>query len=239
MMSIIIPYRKEPNNGLELKYALRSIQKYLNGFKEIWIIGDCPGWVININHIDVREETGKNARNILRKILKGFDRREVGETVLQWQDDIFLTQPLQVKDIKYWYDRTLEEAIYEHHGSYHTYITNTALKITEAAKFYDIHVPIIYKKNRFEQLAKSYDWDRKNYILKTLYCSSGAINCQYIDGIQTEQMKDCKIATPLRFNEIKKKIGGSLFFSTSPQGLNEEMMEVFEELYPEKSNFEK
>lgn len=238
-MNIIIPYRKEPNGGMELMYALRSIQKYLTGFKEVWIIGDCPAWVKNVNHIPCEEQTGKNARNILNKILKAFERsREVGETVLQWQDDIFLTQPLNIKDIKYWYDRTLEEAIYEHHGSYHSYITNTALKVTEAARFFDTHTPIIYKKFRFEQLAKTYDWQRKNYILKTLYCTNGFVNPQYIDGVQTEQMKDCKIATPLRFNEIKKKIAGSIFFSTSPQGLNEEMIEVFEELYPEKSNFE-
>lgn len=220
-------------------YALRSIQKYLTGYKEIWIIGDCPAWVQNIQYIKCDEQQGKNARNILNKILKAFERsREVGETVLQWQDDIYLTQPLNVSDIKYWYDRTLAEAIYEHHGNYHTYITNTALKVTEDARFYDIHTPIIYKKARFEQLARSYDWVRKNFILKTLYCTNSFIHPQYIDGIQTEQMSDCKVATPLRYNEIKKKIEGSMFFSTSPQGLNTEMIEIFEELYPEKSKFE-
>lgn len=229
-INIVIPYRTDPNNGLELKYALRSIEKYLAGYNDIFIVGDCPKWVRNVKHIDCREESAKLAKNILNKILHAFTIRDVGEDIIQWQDDIFLTMPLRVEDIKYWYEGSLEQAIFRHHGNYKAYIENTAKKITEGKPYFDIHAPIIYNIDVFQKLAATYDWQTRNFIIKSLYC----------DLLQEQgvKMHDCKISGPMRYNQIKEKINGSLFFSTSPQGISDEMVEIFEELYPEKSKFE-
>lgn len=228
-MNIILPYRADPNNGLELKFALRSIAKYLTGYGEIFIIGDSvPKWLKNVTVIPCHEQNEKLAKNILNKILLSF--QYAGEDVLQWQDDIFLTRPLNVTDIKYWYDGNLEQAIFRHHGSYKTYIENTAKKITEDVPYFDTHTPIIYNKEVFNKLAAKYDWQTKNFLIKSLYCN---LLCD--PGVE---MADCKISGPMRYNQIKEKINGSLFFSTSPQAVSDDMVEVLRELYPEKSKYE-
>lgn len=229
-MNIIIPYRSEALNGLELKYSLRSIQKYLTGYKTIYLIGEkIPTWLINVEIINCHEQTAKLSKNIYDKILKAFEFREVGDKVIQWQDDIFLTQPLNVTDIKYWHEGTLEEAIESNHGHYKQYIVDTAMRITGDAKYFDIHTPIIYHKEIFHRL-KKYDWIRKNLLIKSLYCHEAQV-----EGVE---MQDCKLFQPIEKKDIQEKVK-SMFFSTGPQGIDPAMVEVFEELYPEKSSFEK
>ena len=58
-------------------------------------------------------------------------------------------------------------------------------------------------------------------------------------GKPGQVMKDVKINTPLVRGEIMAKIEGRMFFSTGPISLVGEMVDVFDELYPEKSKFEK
>lgn len=226
-MNIVFPYRSEPLNGLELKYALRSIDKYLSGYGKVFIIGDTfPNWLTNVIPVTHYEESIKTSRNILNKMLCAFGMME---KFIQWQDDIFLTKPLKVSEIKYWYDGSLENAIFKHHGGYKQLIINTALKVTEATKYYDVHTPIIYQKDVFELMCNRYNWNEKGFLVKTLYCHTGMV--------MSDPINDCKIPGPV--DDIKKRVGDSLFFSTSPQAICPEMEAYFESLYPEKSRFEK
>jgi len=189
-----------------------------------------PGWVQNVNNRHCTEQAVKLSRNIYDKILKAFEFREVGESAIQWHDDIFLTKKLHVKDLKYWHEGTLEDAIEKNQGSYKQYIVNTGLQITGAAKYFDIHTPIIYEKEIFRSL-KKYDWQNKNLLVKSLYCHEAKV-----EGVE---LKDCKIFQPYEKSEIEKKIAGKLFFSTGPQGLSPAMGEIFEGIYPEPSKYEK
>jgi len=226
-MNIVIPYRIEANNGLELKFALRSIEAYLTGYDEIYIIGsDYPNWLQNVRRIDVHEESRKTSANIVKKILGSFNH--AGSAVLQWQDDIYLQKPLDVSDIKYWYNGTLEDAVKRSHGHYKELVISTAMKIGEEFKYYDTHTPIIYEEIRFNYVSNY--WLKKDYLLKTMYCQS--LNP---DG---EELQDCKIGQPMTKAEVLQKIDGKLFWSTGPQGMSDEVIEILNEIYPNKSKYE-
>lgn len=181
------------------------------------------------------EESIKTSRNIFNKIYHAFQYRETGDNILQWQDDIYLTQKLNVKDIKYWFQGTLAQTLERFHGSYYTYILNTALKLTEDFPYFDIHTPIIYDSYTFRRL-KKYDWLHKNYLLKTIYTYEIK---EIINEITAPHYEDCSIKQPYSKEEILRRIKGKLFFNTNPQGINPVMIEILEQLYPEKSNFEK
>ena len=230
-VNIIIPYRHEVSNGIELKYALRSIEKHLTGYNHIYLIGDrFPEWITGVRFIEVSEPERKASKNILTKIKQSF--AHAGSIVLQWQDDIYLTKDLHIRDIKYWYDGTLERSIERSHGGYKQLVINTALKLTEEFNYFDIHAPIIYRENYFNQIA-GLDWDKKKYIVKSLYCKFDTTS-----ESEGEEMKDCKLhekeTKECRLNKIKD----ALFFSTSPQSIDPAMIEILEELYPEKSKYE-
>lgn len=157
-----------------------------------------------------------------------------GQSVLQWQDDIFLTQPLDVRDIPYWYEGNLEQAIEKARGGYKSIIENTARKITDEKLYFDIHTPIIYGRKFFELLVSRYKWWKTQYLVKSCYYD---IASEYIN-LPITPMQDCKLHGPETKRERMDKINGSMFFSTSQQAIDPEMIEIFEQLYPEKSKYE-
>ena len=232
-MNICIPYKSEAHNGIELKYALRSIEKYLTGYEDIYLIGDkFPAWLQNVKFVNVSEPEKKTSRNILAKIMASFEH--AGDTVLQWQDDIYLTKPLDIQNIKYWYEGTLEQAIERSHGGYKSLVENTARQITENGKFYDVHTPIIYHKKFLELVLSKYKWHKYQYLVKTLYCKQIP---EWLIG-RSDEIKDCKLHGPDTKENRLNKIKDALFFSTSPQSIDLDMIEIFETLYHEKSKYE-
>jgi hypothetical protein len=222
-LNIAIPYRLV-HQGIELKFALRSIQKHLKGYRDVYLVGDkFPKWYKG-KTIYCPEETIKSSVNILNKLIKAGELREVGETFLQWQDDIFLQEPLHVKDIKYWFDGTLEQAAEKSLGRYSLITYSTGLKLGGSALYYDIHTPIIYDIKTLKTIKSEF---RKQLLVKSMYC--------HRKGVTGTPLKDCKLNEP--YENVREAIQGKLFFSIGP-GVDPNIIEVLEELYPEKSIYE-
>ena len=95
MEHIVIPYRHSDND--ELRYVLRSIEKYCNFDYDITIIGDKPKWATNINHIPYDDTQYKRYENLYNKIniaINHFD------SFFWWHDDEFVLKPVSVDDLK-------------------------------------------------------------------------------------------------------------------------------------------
>lgn len=228
-MNIAIPYRLA-HNGIELKFMLRSIEKNLTGYKDIYIVGDrLPDWLTNVKQITQGEEAQKSSRNIINKILAA-SRSISDDKFIRWDDDIYLNQPLDVKDIKYWYEGTLSDQIKEHRNNvrYRRYIENTAFKITDSALYYDIHVPMIYETKHLG-FVKDYSWET-NYLSKSLYCHHA--------GVEGVEVKDVKLKAAAEEKEVREAIEGKMFFCTGPQTMCPLVNDILTELYPNKSKYE-
>lgn len=220
-----MPYRLA-HEGIELRYALRSIEKYLKGYKDVYLVTDsAPKWYKG-KVIQCFEESTKSSLNILNKLIKAGEVREVGETFLQWQDDIFLLKPLEVKDIKYWYDGTIAENEAKAKGRYKRYLINTGFQIGGGALYFDTHTPIVYSRTYLHHIL---EWFKtRPLLLKSIYGAEFADNC--------EEMPDCKFSEPYT-KDILYQIKDKLFFSIGP-GVDDTIVEILEELYPEKSKLE-
>lgn len=249
MIDIIIPLGKETRwNDMELKYALRAIEKYLTGYRQIIIVGKKRSWLKEaeevqlqggkwygegIVYIDINlnENSETKQRCIFQKILKAAKDERVSDTFAMWHDDHMLLQPLDMKDIKYWKSGTLDNLGAVAQGTYQRTVLNSNKYIKEQGwtnYHYDIHTPILFEKNKFIELENE-DW-KKEMILKSLYCN------KY--GIKGEEMKDLKIGKPLKREDIRKAIAGRLFFSISENGTNDAVKDILAELYPEPSKYE-
>jgi hypothetical protein len=225
-MNLYIPYSaaRDVLKGLELKYALRSIEKYLTGWGKVILIGERPEWFMGTTywHWDVAalKETSIHGKMIIAAAIDESD----DENILMWHDDHYLLQPLNVNDFKQWYSSSLAYEITRPHGPrYQKALTNTLDRFPNE-RYFDCHTPIIFNKKNLQQL----NWD-KEYCLKSLYCNS------FPD--ESEYMEDLKIDTYMSKEEIKKKIEGRLFLSTGC--VHDPMIEVLNELFPDKSKFEK
>lgn len=226
-MDIVILYRKDEHGGIELKMTLRSIQKYLTGYENIWIVGDKPPCQ-NVKYLPCQDVRERKEFSIANKLLTACKCDEISDPFLRWDDDIFLLKPLDVSEIKNWSDGTLEGVKKIASGGYWLAVHHTIEAGCE--KNFDTHTPLIIEKKRFAETVMMADWQPgREFCVKSLYCN----------GLDGEEMKDLKINMPAYEPHLKKKIEGRLFFSTGPLGLQPEMMNLFEELYPEKSVYEK
>ena len=209
MIDIVYPLGSGSHyNNDELKYSLRSVEKYLSGVANVWIVGECAGWIQNVKHIFHPDNPAKSSDyNIMKKICRAIEEPELSENFLFFNDDHFLLHPFEAKDFPYFYDKTLERYLKERGAdTYGKRAKNTLEHLKSKGlpcKHFDIHYPIIYNKSLFLQhVAQAVDWEKKAYVIKSMYTNS-----LLIEGTEA---KDHKVGKEL-------PAFGAQVFSTTPK----------------------
>ncbi len=234
MIDIVIPLgARSTQKNQELRYCLRSIEKHLTGVGNVFIIGHCPEWLLNVNHISCTEDARNRFRdrNIMLKMAKACNDLRVSDNFLMVHDDHFLLTDYEISAFPYYHMGPMNEG----HGQYGETKQNTKSLLSFAESFnnYDCHCPVVFNKQLFMRSVALADWSKwYGYCLKTLYC--------VMNGIEGEHIDDIKIRMPLKVDKIKQQIADRKWFSIGdrcfqPGG----MWDVLNELYPKKSRFEK
>lgn len=240
MTSIVVPVKSfSKNNHKELVYALRSIEKHLKGFGEVFIIGDRINSLKGLKYIHCRDDRQSmyKERNIYRKILKACNHPEVTEDFIMLNDDHLLLKDFDVNNLPFYYKGTLEETLSKNMGDYRKSVNHTRKLLLSKDKptiDFDTHFPIVYNKKKFIDtfVCNNVDWDKPfGYVIKSLYCN--------LNDIEGEFGGDCKIHHKMKYEDIVSKIGDRSFFSTSDGCLNEDMMRFLNEKYGTKSRYER
>jgi hypothetical protein len=209
----------------ELKYCLRSIEKYLTGFRDIHIVGACPKFLRNINHIPCRDIDRIPDTNIMRKLNAACENPQVSDNFLMFNDDHFLVHNFHAPDFPYLYFKDLSDYIALNRGPYAGRARSTKSYLEQkglSTKYFDIHTPIIYNKAKFmENVVEK--WHPSGFLIKSMYANSLKI--------EGEPEPDYKISTP-------KEANGARVLSTYPQ-VPHLVRTLLLNLYPEKSTFER
>lgn len=225
MLDVVIPYKSEINQG-ELKFALRSIEKNLSGYDNIFIVGHKPKWIQNVIHIPAKDYPGRKAFSIMQKTLLACNDERLSENFIFTNDDIYFLKPIHVNDIKYWYEGTLEDWLKKTPSAkYKVQIKNTINTIMAQSAYMDIHAPIIYDKQFFKDLMWPF---QSEFLVKSLYYE--------LVGGEIEPMTDLKLNGHIPADRIRKLIRDRLFFSSSQ--FTNQVERVLTELYPNKSRYE-
>jgi hypothetical protein len=210
----------------ELRFSLRSVEKFLTGYGKVWIVGECPDWVRNANHIPAAD-SGKNSdHNIMLKITAACNHPDVSEDFLFFNDDHFLLSPFDAPEFPYYCHGTLT-AYVKNRGldGYGRRANNTLQSLTKRglpSQYFDVHTPIRYNKKAFLETVTGQNWDKtEGFIIKSLY--TNALN---IEGIE---MKDGKL-NALPGKDVK-------IFSTYPH-VKSSIWRFLQEKFPQMSNFE-
>lgn len=239
--SIVIPLATggfgSRHNDVELRYCLRSVEKHLKKYGDVFIIGHKPAWLQNVIHIPATDDdkTYWKERNIFRKVLLACQDERVSENFLFMNDDHFLLRDFTACDFPYYAEGWISNHL--RHDQYGNTIRNTIAVVGNKACYYDIHCPIIYNKGAFQRLAEL-NWDtRYGYAIKTVYC-------EFATTIDIRKgpfyYPDLKIRVPLPTQEIKDLIRWRLFFSVDNRAMEGGAVEaVLKELYPHRSRYEK
>lgn len=256
MIDIVIPYKSSQWHDNELRYSLRSLEKFGRNVGNVFIVGDCPEFLKHavvqefisggsvtaldgIIHIPKKDGVG-HQKNIMLKLLMACGDSRVSENFIAWQDDYFLTAETDLENYPYYYSGTIQQkiAIRIPNDGYGKSMENTRNWLNASPymdftgyDFFDIHCPIIYYKKQFVDLMNKVDWSIGNgYIIKSLYAN--------YYNFPIAEMPDLKFTNESGLAEIKEKIKGRHIFSICD--LPAKAMRIFlEESYSEKSKYEK
>lgn len=237
-MDIVIPLSPwSRNDNTDLKYALRSFEKFMPGNK-IVIIGHKPVWLKNVEYIQFRDDPQPAFRenNIYLKVKYYVDHTSIKEFIFA-NDDHFLLKPF---DPGAPYPHTISTLVEfrrsrRENDPYKNTITNTIELLGTTQLNFDVHCPMLMStdifKARFDN--ESINWKKKyGYLFKTLYVGKQFQGYSTIDfKINDPLTEDAKVK-PTIFNTLP-------FFSTSDLAFDDRMIALMEMLYPTKSKFER
>lgn len=93
LYDIVIPLKAaEPNE--DLRFTLRSIEKYGAEYGTIWLVGYCPRWVQNVRYLPTRQFSDKWT-NTLRNRIVVCEQKDLSDKFLLFNDDFILTRPVK------------------------------------------------------------------------------------------------------------------------------------------------
>ena len=101
-IDIVIPLGSESfSNNLELRLALRSIDRFAAGAGNIWIVSETiPHWLQNIRHLPVPDKHHHNKdANIIDKLSAAVNEKDLSQRFIFWSDDQTALHRFTVKDM--------------------------------------------------------------------------------------------------------------------------------------------
>jgi hypothetical protein len=223
-------------NNNELRYSLRSIERYGLNIGNVYVVGlKLPEWLNGVKFI----KRNIPVMNYHAKIADAYNEvcklPELSNDFIIMNDDFFLIKEVDfVKFGNYERDFSLKDHLkkFPHDYFYGNQIRNTVANLTTFRHF-DNHYPMKLNKEKYLRLFERYK--DKIIQLKTILIRSLYGNYY---NIKAERMPDLKINKPLKINDIKALTKDRYFFSIGDLALNNEMKNYLQELYPNKSKYE-
>lgn len=217
-MRVVIPYRLSCD-GLELRYAIRSMVKHFKPMTGVLLIGDRPEWYIG-DHMPMADYKGEKERSMMAKLCAAPDT-----VCLYSNDDYFALEDFGL-DLPYYHDHDCRWYAMNHkQSSYRAMYNNCDPNWPN----YDVHTPMIMVLGRMriafqEMIAQT--------PIKTTYATSAGC------PLPGKWFTDIKLRTKETPDEYLRMVKGSPFFSTHDAAISEGLIEFLDYLYPLKSKYE-
>jgi hypothetical protein len=170
------------HNNAELRFALRSIEAHAQGLRRIVIVGAIPAWLRETDRVlpvRLAEFKTNKASRISSKIEWAFQHLDLTPTVAFWNDDYVLTRSIDIRTIKDTYHGSLRHPHAQ--TSWQRLLQHAASTLSAAGlptRHYDIHVPILLRRDLYLALADWWDRSRREapgLVMKSVY---GNHHCQ-------------------------------------------------------------
>jgi len=235
MIDVVIPLGNGSKYAdMELRFALRGVQKHLKNYRHIFIVGSLPGWLQNVIHIPCDDPYQKE-QNIMYKIYKACLDDRVSEDFFFMNDDHYLLQDVDAPTLPYYHKGNIyPHGIVRAGEPYKTSLSNTYKILKEAGHddyHFDIHTPIVYNKIMFMHAVAQYDWTvHGSLVIKSIYCNTLKIAGEF--------MNDCKIGIRRGRKSIEEMVKDRWVFSTGEYAINKDMRQFLLDRFPEPSRYE-
>ena len=229
----------------ELRYSLRSIEKFGRNVGRVYIAGNKPDFVSDlVTHIPCKDETNRKHKNILKKVLAAMQSSDIGKHFLISSDDHFYMREVDFDNYPVYYQASVIQTTpadkSKKPNHYHlsladtksmlerwglpTFQTNPHCNTHFDADLYKLYFPLFA-----EALNKEYGGE--------LNCLMG--NMLIADGYQPKRFVDKKIGDFADTKDLFEQIGDTECFSISDAAVRCGIGGFLKTMFPEKSKYEK
>mgnify|MGYP003407829840 CR=1 FL=1 len=234
-MDIVYINSKSRWSDNEIKFSLRSLEKFASGYRDVYVVGHKPTFLNdNVVHIPFADSYGNKATNIMLKVLKASETDEISDDFCLLNDDYFFVNPVDIKTYPYYWKCDLAHTIQIQRNEYQQHVIPTYKELLDRklpTKNFDTHKPIIYNKSLFQDIVSQYDWNRPyGFILRSIYC-----NTLGITGIERVDNKVNHSHVPDNWTRITKDLD---CFSVGDQSTDNYLLSFLSKLLPDKSKYE-
>lgn len=224
-MNAVIPYRHAHNHdGLELRYAIRALEKHFPALEQVVLVGDRPEWC-SACRIPFPDLPGKKDLSLIKKIEKYCVTND--EPFLYYSDDYFPLKPFGPDLPAYYSGYCWQMAMKASDIRY----KNMFRRCPETWRNFMVHVPMVMIPENFRLAAKSKLLEKGELPIKSLYAS-------YAGLWNAVERPDFQIRSVHKIDNLRAIVDGLDFFATKNNAINHDMLLLLEELYPTPSSFE-
>ena len=242
LVDLVLPFITSRSQDIELRFALRSLERFATGVGNIWVIGDNPGFLRPpALHVPCPIFHGmpKDSR-IALQLLWCFDRCHLTSPTCLWNDDFILTQEIEVRTIQPFHKGiTLWDAAVKHRSrTYSATLKATALALQQRRAptwHYDLHAPILYEPQKFRSLWQWWSDSARSpagYVVKSIYQNL------FGDEKRDPVMEDLKCHKFLGPQAHAAAIQDRWIYSYNNLTLKTGLNNYLQNIYPEKSCYE-
>lgn len=234
MQHIVIPYRHSPEG--ELRYTLRSIEKYCNFDYDVTIIGEKPEWCKNVIFFAYDDNAHKRYENLFNKLNIAMEHYD---SFIWWHDDEYVLKPVTLEDLKQvYYLQELKKVknFGERWFQQQLRIFKEEMdKIGLPAYNYCTHTPFYFEKDKLKEVFEYFGIDKKKELtfVENYYFNYFKLQDKAL------QIYPYKIgrydATEFNTEEAKDKI----FANFDEAGIASGIFDWIKETFPVPSKFEK
>lgn len=246
-------------NDLELRFALRSLEKHFLDLGRVFICGCRPDWLQDIEHLDLPDTNRHNKdANLVGKVLSAC-KAGVSKLFLRQSDDQVMLVPCRTEDVKAYHagdlaDRVGRNSYWEGGWKLRLRATGHWLRVRGFPTLhYDTHLPMIYDRDKFVQIMHEFPWkqyegDRPKkgkwakvprevgFTINTMYCNQAAVNPAHLGN---EKISLGKGSANWNVPKIRRKLTGRKYLGYDDAGFTPALQQVLYELFPTPSRFEK
>lgn len=192
---------KVGNFNHDLKYSLRSVEKYVKGFDKVWIFGYKPFWVQNVEYVKVPQSSSKY-RNSLNNIKTICETDDVSDDFVLMNDDFIVHKSINIndvnlclKDIDYKIEKYKNDSSSNWRRGFKD-IKELLIELkSEHFIDFEVHAPMIFNKNKMLSLLNDERVQRfiRNHAVlhyRTLYGNMYFSNPKSIKDVKLDKDSD-------------------------------------------------
>jgi hypothetical protein len=224
----------------EIRYSLRSVEKYMLNVEKIFVIGNDPGFLKNAivkPYPDIYPKLNASG-NVARKLLYACSLPELADEFLFFNDDFIILQPVDANNVD-----TYNKGNMAQYPAKHFRVNDWRKRMKRTLDTlayyklptlnYDYHAPMQMNKYLFLQVMAKYNYEVGIGLLyRSLYGNTL--------GIESKKMTCEKkiIFGQLTLKAIDRHLEGATFMAFSDAGLNDQLKYWLQVNYPDQSKYE-